>query len=199
MSRAASSTSSSEAMGLTASPRPSRRRLMALAAGGAVTLAGCGFQPLYGPQGATSAAGVAEPEVREVLANTEVALIPERTGQLLRRALMERLGGAGTGHGAYELRVQPQLGIDFEGFRRDGSPSRVRNTMTASWALVSTGTPPATVLQGTERAFDAYNIPDNQFFAGDFSRDATFQRLIEQVADDIMVRLAAGLRNRRST
>lgn len=174
--------------------KPSRRGLMALGAGGLLSLAGCGFQPLYGSQGGSSGAVGAHPEVRAVLASTEVALIPERSGQMMRRALRQRLGAAGAASPNYELRVQPQFSAEPEGFRRDGSPSRMRNTLTASWMLVSTGTPPTTVLQGVERAFDAFNIPDNQFFAGDFSRDATTRRLIDQVADDIVLRLSTGLR-----
>lgn len=202
MSRAASSISSSEAASGTGpdtgsgAARPSRRGLMALGAalgtGGLLALTGCGFTPVYGGDGRTALP--AEPELRGILASTQVALIPERSGQMLRRALQERLGGAGQASPAHELRVALQFGAEPEGFRRDGTPTRLRYNATASWMLVSQGSPPATLADGTERAFDAFNIPDNQFFAADASRDATLRRLVEQLADDIVLRLSAQLR-----
>jgi len=190
MSRAGSSTSLSE-------PRmrhASRRRLLALGAAG-VTLAGCGFRPLYAPEGGATAE--ADPALREVLAATEVARIPERSGQLLRRALQERLGRAGSATPTRELRVSLQFATEPEGFRRDGTPTRLRYTATASWLLVSLATPPASTLQGVERSFDAFDVPDNQFFAADFARDATVQRLIRQLADDIVLRLSVQLREQQ--
>lgn len=192
MSRAASSTSSSE----TTARKPSRRALAAFCAAGALSLAGCGFSPVYGPQG--QAALSSDPAVRQVLASTQVALIPERSGQMLRRALQERLGGAGQAAPTQELRVGLQFGAEPEGFRRDGTPTRLRYNATASWLLVSQGPPPVTLAQGTERAFDSFNIPDNQFFAADASRDATIRRLVEQLADDIVLRLSVQLRAGRA-
>ena len=61
-----------------------RRRMLALAA--AAALSGCGFQPVYMPT-ASGNAGVAQRE----LAAIQVALIPDRPGQLLRQALQDRL------------------------------------------------------------------------------------------------------------
>lgn len=190
MSRAGSSTSLSEPR----AQQPSRRRLLALGAAG-VTLAGCGFRPLYAPEGDGAAA--ADPALREVLSATEVALIPERSGQLLRRALQDRLGAAGAATPVRELRVSLQFAVEPEGFRRDGTPTRTRYTATASWLLVSLASPPAATLQGVERSFDAFDVPDNQFFAADFARDATVQRLIQQLADDIVLRLSVRLREQQ--
>ncbi|MCQ4162196.1 LPS assembly lipoprotein LptE [Roseomonas sp. GC11] len=191
MSQAASSTSSSEAG--RGGAGPSRRALL----GGvlaALPLAGCGFRPVYAPAEAGSGAA-GEPGVRETLAATEVALIPERLGQLLRRSLQQRLGAAGrAATPLYELRTSLQLGTEPEGYRRDGTASRVRYTVTATWQLVTRGTAPSVRLEGTERATDSYNVPDNQFFAADFSRDATLQRLMDQLAEGIVLRLSARLR-----
>ncbi len=177
---------------------PSRRRLLRLGgllAGTAVAVSGCGFRPLYGPGGGSSAVQDASAGVRAILASTEVALIPERSGQLLRRALQERLGAAGAGGTtSHELRVSLLVANEPEGYRRDGTPSRVRSILTGNWLLQSRTTPPAVLAQGSERAFDAFDIPDNQFFAGDAARDAMNQRLIQQLADDIVLRLSIGLR-----
>ncbi|MDQ1081049.1 LPS assembly lipoprotein LptE [Pseudoroseomonas cervicalis] len=192
MSQAASSTSSSE----TERQAPGRRRLLALLAGApaALALSGCGFRPVYGPQDSVSGASAPAP-VRAVLASTFVAIIPERSGQLLRRSLQQRLGAAGSAAPNYELRVGLQLAAEPEGFRRDGTASRIRYNAIATWQLVTLGPEPATRAEGTERAFDSFNIPDNQFFAADFSRDATVQRLVEQLANDIVLNLSVRLRD----
>jgi len=149
---------------------------------GLLLLSGCGFRPLYGPR-ATGAAAAGLETVR-------VGLITERNGQLLRRQLEERLG-SGTGALArYDLRVGLAYGVELQGFTRDGTPSRVRVTATANWFLYDTASPPRLVANGVERSFDAYNVPENQFFAADTSREAAERRLMEQLADDMVRRLA---------
>ena len=156
----------------------SRRAILALPA---LALAGCGFRPMYGPRpnGAATAG----------LETVSVGLITERNGQLLRRHLEQRLGRAGT-PARYDLRVGLAYGIEVQGFERDGTPSRVRITATANWFLYDSGSPPRLVGTGVDRAFDAYNVPENQFFAADTARDAAERRLIEQLANDIVQRLA---------
>ena len=58
----------------------------------------------------------------------------------------------------------------MQGFARDGTPSRVRMTATANWFLYDTNVPPRLIAQGIDRTFDAYNVPENQFFASDTAR-----------------------------
>lgn len=168
--------------------RLSRRGLLAafgLAPLGAV--AGCGFEPLYGERSGLST------RAAEQLAKVRVAPISERNGVLLRRALEQRMRPGRESEARYELRCGLTFGVDIQGYRRDGVPSRVRYTATASWFLFSTAIPPVLVANGTERFFDAYNIPENQFFAADASRYAMEQRIIDQLAEDMVVRLAVVL------
>ncbi|MBW6399216.1 hypothetical protein KPL78_15240 [Roseomonas sp. HJA6] len=157
----------------------SRRAILALPA---FALAGCGFRPLYGPRPSGQATSGLE--------TVRVGLINERNGQLLRRSLEQRLGGEGVAS-RYDLRVGLGYGIEVQGFERDGTPSRVRITATANWYLYDSGAAPRLVAQGMARAFDAYNVPENQFFAADASRDAAERRLVDQLAEDIVQRLAA--------
>jgi LPS-assembly lipoprotein len=171
-----------------------RRGFLALGGMGLLSLAGCGFQPLYGSQGAIQ--GARDPQVADELAATRVALITERSGQLLRRNLEQRLGAGGSASPRNELRTSLQFSAEPEGFRRDGTATRVRYSATASWFLVTLAVPPVTLASGVERAFDAFNVPDNQFFAADFSRDATLNRLLEQLADDVVLRMSIALRQR---
>ncbi|MBR0681784.1 hypothetical protein GXW74_14915 [Roseomonas eburnea] len=157
---------------------PSPRRAVL----GLLLLSGCGFRPLHGPR----APGATAPGLETV----RVGLIVERNGQLLRRQLEERLG-SGTGAPArYDLRVGLAYGVELQGFARDGTPSRVRVTATANWFLYDTAAPPRLVANGVERSFDAYNVPENQFFAAEAAREATERRLVEQLADDMVRRLA---------
>ena len=155
----------------------SRRAILALPA---LALAGCGFRPMYGPRPDSTAAG---------LETVRVGLIAERNGQLLRRHLEQRLG-RGSAPVRYDLRVGLAYGIEVQGFERDGTPSRVRITATGNWFLYDTNTPARLVAQGIDRAFDAYNVPENQFFASDTAREAAERRLMEALANDIVQHLA---------
>jgi LPS-assembly lipoprotein len=85
-------------------------------------------------------------------------------------------------------------GLELQGFRRDGFPSRVRFSATATWFLFDTGAPPREITRGTERAFDAYDIPENQFFAADVARDTMERQLIEQLARQVVDSLAMHFR-----
>ena len=135
---------------------------------------------MYGPRPDATTAG---------LETVRVGLIVERNGQLLRRHLEQRLGRTGV-PAKYDLRVGLAYGIEVQGFERDGTPSRVRITATANWFLYDTNTPARLVATGVDRTFDAYNVPENQFFAADTARDAAERRLMEQLAEDIVQRLA---------
>lgn len=160
-----------------AAPRFPRRAVLGL-----LLLSGCGFRPLHGERAGS-------PTVAAGLETIRVGLIPERNGQLLRRNLEDRLR-SGQAPVRYDLRVGLSYGIELQGFARDGAPSRVRVTASSNWFLFDTASPPRLVARGTERAFDAYNVPENQFFAAETSRLATEQRLIDQLAEDIVRRLS---------
>lgn len=175
-------------------PGSSRRRVLTgLGALLAVPAAGCGFEPLHGDRGSGAVSGAVATE----LAAVRIGLVPERNGQLLRRAVQQRLEQGGGGVAArYDLRVALQLGLEPQGFRRDGTPTRQRATLVAPWSLYAMAVPPVLIGSGAERAFDAYNVPDNQFFASDASADAMTRRLIDRIAADIVQSVALTLRDR---
>jgi LPS-assembly lipoprotein len=162
-----------------------RRGLLGLGGLGLLGLGGCGFKPLYGagPDGVSSA-------VASELGAVRVALLPERIGQLLRRALQERLWAGGQSSPRYTLTAYVSMSVEPEGVRTTGLATRLRYITTANWWLVTNEVPPKPVANGSERSLDAYNIPDNQFFASDASREAMTARQIEQVAEDIVNRMA---------
>jgi LPS-assembly lipoprotein len=183
---------------ISSSERIAGRRALLRGGAGLLALgaAGCGFRPLYGGNG-----GAEEPAVARELAATRVALIPERFGQLLRRGLQQRLGtGVGGPQAArWELRVGPSIQAEGIGVLRDGAVTRVRFVGTANWWLVRLGTPEEVVANGFERAIEAFNLPPNQFFAADASRDAAERRLAEMLAEDVVLRVAIRFRTNAPT
>ena len=78
---------------------PARRRLLAaLGIGLGLAAGGCGFRPLYG----TAAGG----PVHESFASIRIAVIPDRSGQIMRNFLIQRLNPDGRpAEPAYELQV----------------------------------------------------------------------------------------------
>ena len=154
-------------------------------------VAGCGFRPMHARRESE-----ADTQVAASLAAVKVGLITERQGQLMRRRLEEGLAPAGRGAvtAKYELRVGIGYSADVQGFRRDGTASRIRFIATASWFLFDLGPPPREIARGTERSLDAYDIPENQFFAGDVARNTMERQLIEQLAQQIVNSLAMHFR-----
>ena len=155
-------------------------------------LAGCGFEPLYAP--GPMANGTA---LSEELGAVRVGPIYDRNGQLLRRFLQQRMEDSRPGTAArYELRAGIIMALDLQGYREDGAVSRVRYLATSDFTLVRIAVPEEEVLRGRARRFDAYTIPELQFFAADVSREAMERRLMEGLAEDITRRVALGLRRR---
>jgi LPS-assembly lipoprotein len=160
----------------------------------AIGLGGCGFRPLYGGNGAVGASD--DPAIAAELSAVRVPVIPERFGQLLRRGLQQRLGTGVSGPSAarWELRVGPSLQSEGIGFLRDGAATRVRYLATANWQLLRLSPNQEVVASGFERALDAFNVPSNQFFASDVSRDAAERRLAETLAEEVVTRVAVRFR-----
>lgn len=173
----------------------SSRRALVLGAAG--LLGGCGFRPLYAPDGSVNTGTSTSPALADEMAAVRVALIGERTGQVLRRTLQRRLEGSRSGVASrYELQAGITYNVEVLGYRQDGTITRIRYLATGTWVLNTDAAVPAEVGRGTVRTLDAYNIPDLQFFAADASRDALERRIIDEVSDRIVLGVAAALRRR---
>src|SRR3546814_4157831 len=102
------------------------RALLALAA--LCALSGCQLSPIYagGGSGAVAAA----------LRNVDVAPIENRSGWLVRQALIDRLG---TPEGTASYRIEVELDDQIEGFgiRLDDAITRESRTLRARYRLVS--------------------------------------------------------------
>ncbi len=165
----------------------------ALLVGGAASLAGCGFRPLYGP---VSKGAAVQPEMAAIF----VAVMPERQGQLLRQALQRRFEGADSGV-AKRYEVTGGLSITAEGLgiQQDTSSTRVRYNATSGWTLRTLGLQPVDLTKGNARATDGINVNNQQYFAADLEQAAAFKRLAETVADQITLDIAAFFRKRAET
>ncbi|MCC6720279.1 MAG: hypothetical protein IT555_20575 [Acetobacteraceae bacterium] len=158
-----------------------RRGVLAVLAG--LGLAGCGFSPLYGSRGTQGA-------VQDRLGEINVLLIPERSGQLLRQALLARLERGGGMARRYDLSVQYSLGAEPIAIQPDNSTSRVRLIGTASWTLLAQDGQRRTVASGSAREVDAYDIINQQFFAAELTSTAVQRRMVEALAEQITTQLA---------
>lgn len=169
------------------------------ALGGLFGLAGCGFRPLYGP---ITAADGSEEDLHAELAAVRVGPLYERSGQLLRRSLQRRLEDSAPGTQArYLLNVSVDLGSEILGYRRDGAVTRLRYVVSGNWNLWTIGVPPQRIAASgiPYRALDSFNIPDLQFFAADAARDATIERLMEALSEEITRQVAMELRRRKES
>lgn len=163
------------------------RRAAALGLGAAALVSGgCGFQPLYADRSGGAFAGL-EP--------VEVALIPDREGQFLRNALIDRLGQAGRA-ARYELVADISISRANLGIERDETATRGQVTVTVTYILRGLGEGTATVLDtGTVRQISSFNLVDNEF-ASQTGSDAAVEASLNQAADEIRNRVALALRAR---
>lgn len=169
--------------------RLTRRAAIGLAA--SLPVAGCGWQPLYAPTaGGTSVAA-------KEFAAVDVALIPERSGQLLRQALQARLNtGSLAVPKRYTLRANLAISIDSIGILPDTTSTRQRISGVGTWTLLTMDAAPVALMAGSARSTDGLNVIDSQFFAVDLETETVTRRIAEAVADQITTQLAIYFKRR---
>ena len=173
-----------------------RRRLLGL--GGAVLgtgliggLTGCSPHPLYAPNafgnGDSQAASV-QSQLRQV----QVALLPDRTGQVLRQALQNRLeAGEAPEYTRYSLSVTFNIAQIGLGIQSDSTITYLRFIATAPWSLTEQDSPTNQILvSNTEQATDSMNTFDNAPFGQELETNTVEARLADAIADQIVIRLA---------
>jgi LPS-assembly lipoprotein len=148
-------------------------------------LSGCGFHPLY------AARGDEEGPAEAGLAAINIALIPERSGQILRLALQQRLQqGGGPAAPRYDLAVSLAMSSSAIAIQANSTPSRVRLIGTANWTLRAEDTAQSTMTSGTARVVDGFDEIDSQAFAADLESEAVQKRIFTAIADKIALQLA---------
>jgi len=154
-------------------------------------LAGCGFQPVYMPT-ASGKPGVAERE----LASIDVAIIPDRPGQLLRQALQDHFASDGGGSHRYRLVTTFYIAGESVNVQTDNNASRIRLIGIANWQLLARDPAAAKLTFGTSRVIDGYNVFSGQYAAAIMENEAVQKRIAESVADQMTLQLATWFRAR---
>ncbi|MBV8686664.1 MAG: hypothetical protein JOZ90_11110 [Alphaproteobacteria bacterium] len=147
----------------------------------AFLLTACGLQPLY--------SGGGSGPVAQTLRSVSIAPIQGRAGWLVRTALEDRLGAAGTGTAArYRLEIQLDDDITGFGIRSDDAVTRERRTLRARYRLVEAdkGT---VVLDATAGSDVGIDVVASEY-ATVAAEQTALERLSKEVADQIVTRVA---------
>ena len=160
----------------------------------ALLLPGCGFRPLYGTNRSTSGDTVYD------LAMIDVALIPNRSGQLLRQSLQQRLYGSGDEATAKQYHLSVSLAVAGEaiGEQADSSVTRLRQFGSANWTLKKLDPAQTFVASGLARSLDGVNVIDDQFFAADIEGETVARRIADTLAEQITIQLATYFSHRNA-
>lgn len=152
----------------------------ALATFAALSLGACGFEPLHGSH--------AGPAVTENLAAIRIEPISDRSGQILRNNLLDRLTPRGVPARAdYVLRIRLQEPRQTLALRRDDVISRVAYSASASFELLDAGG--RRVTSGNSSYSTDYEITNSEF-ATLMALQSARERVLELVGNDIRNQLA---------
>jgi len=164
---------------------PKKRRWIAVAGwmAAAALVSGCGFQPLYGERsGSASVSGD--------LALVEISKISNRTGQILRNELLDRINPNGEpGKPKYTLEITLSISKQELGIRKDETATRA-NMQFSSTFLLRENSSGAIVYRSGAAATTSYNIVDSDYGTISAERNAR-KRGIVIIAENITLRLSA--------
>ena len=161
-----------------------RPLLAALAVTAAISLAGCGIQPLYG----TTAGGS---RLAAAMAGVDVTPIPGRVGQRVRNELIfENTGGSGQTGTTYKLDIVIKETLTNELVKISGDAKSQVYELDATFKLISNDG--RVVLEGKATSRAAYERFET-IFSNVRARYDAENRAARTVAESIKVRIAAYL------
>jgi LPS-assembly lipoprotein len=161
-----------------------RPLLAALAVTAAISLAGCGIQPLYG----TTAGGS---RLAAAMAGVDVTPIPGRVGQRVRNELIfENTGGSGQTGTTYKLDIVIKESVVNELVKITGDAKGQVYELDATFKLISNDG--RVVLEGKATSRAAYERFET-IFSTVRAHDDAEDRAARTVAESIKVRIAAYL------
>jgi len=148
-------------------------------------LAGCGLQPLY--------SGGGNGMVARSLADVSVPMIEGQSGWLVRSALIDRLGTAGSGAARYRLDVRLDDKLEGLGLLGNDTIARERRTLRARYQLVdaSSGTILLDATAGSDAGIDVVSSE----YATIAAEQTALENLAKVVADQIVAKVALRLRS----
>jgi len=147
----------------------------------------CGFEPVYGTLGQDNSY---EATTESALAQVDIVNIPDREGQYLRNALIDRFyHHARPAHPQYVLSVEPikerLRGLDIT---KSSDATRGQLKLTTTMALVDKTTG-ATVLERDLRSITSYNILGSEF-TNRVSKQNARENALEDLARQIELQLS---------
>jgi len=161
-----------------------RPLLAALAVTAAISLAGCGIQPLYG----TTAGGS---RLAAAMAGVDVTPIPGRVGQRVRNELIfENTGGSGQTGTTYKLDIVIKESLTNELVKISGDAKSQVYELDATFKLISNDG--RVVLEGKATSRAPYERFET-IFSNVRARYDAENRAARTVAESIKVRIAAYL------
>ncbi len=147
-------------------------------------LSGCGFRPLYGPTSASPA------RTSERLGAVSIARIPDRTGQLVRNALLDRINvGGQPAKPEFVLNVSVIESIQNLAIQKDETATRANLILQANFRLAKSATGES-VFDGSVQSVSSYNISTSQDFATLSAETNARRRGARDLADEITARVA---------
>ena len=158
-----------------------RRSLAALGMTSFVFLTACGFQPLYG--------GGPESSVSAHYADINIPSIPDRDGQYLRNALIDRLYTHGRpSDPKIDLKIDPlKTTLTDLGIQKDATVTRTQIEILAHMQLIDKITG-KTLLDRHVRAVGGYDVLDQQY-----TTVVTRQNVTDHVLDDLSTNIVTEL------
>jgi LPS-assembly lipoprotein len=158
--------------------------LAALAVTAAISLAGCGIQPLYG----TTAGGS---RLAAAMAGVDITPIPGRVGQRVRNELIfENTGGSGQTGSTYKLDIVIKESLTNELVKISGDAKSQVYQLDATFKLISNDG--RVVLEGKATSRAPYERFET-IFSNVRARYDAEDRAARTVAESIKVRIAAYL------
>lgn len=149
----------------------------------ALVLAGCGFQPIHGQRSAASGAD---------LAAIDIGLIADRTGQMLRNELLQKMHPRGAlSPSRYGLSVTLRESLQNLAIRKDEVATRANLIIVAGFSMTERGGRKR-VFNGNVRSVNSYNILTSDFATLSAREDAR-RRAVQQLASGIIQRLSVWL------
>lgn len=148
-------------------------------------LQACGFRPLYAPEEGT---------VVEDLSRIKISTISDRIGQILRNRLLVLLTPKGVpAQPLYKLDVTLNETKTELSLRKDATSRRTQITIVGTYTLKDLNTQ-KNLLSGNVEETSGYSIGSQSDFASLpslVSEKDTRERLIEEIAQEIKIKLAA--------
>jgi len=150
-----------------------------------LSLAACGLQPMY--------AGGGSGAIAQGLTAIEVPAIEGKAGWLVRNALVDRLGAAGTST-APRYRLDVRLDDSLEGFAllSDDTIGRERRTLRARYQLVDLSSG-AIVLDASAGSNAGIDVVSSEY-ATIAAEQTALENLSRDIADRIVTQVALELR-----